>query len=263
MRLGSLLAAVGLAIVGAGSGLADDWTHSYPVSGTPDLRIETNDGAVIVRGSQQKTVEARVTTTGWKIAPGEVVVHEHQTGDSVTLEVKIPNHHWNVGNRSLKIEVSAPENAKLNVRTGDGSVRISNVQGEVRVNTGDGGIDADGVAGVFEASTGDGHIRVAGRFDSLYLHTGDGSVEADTAAGSKVAGRWQLETGDGHVTLNVPKDLAADLEAKTGDGHISVDMPLTLTAGKVEEHHIRGRLNGGGQPISIKTGDGGIKIAQR
>ncbi len=247
----------------AGIGRADDWSHSYPITALPDLRIETNDGGVTVHGWDQKTVEAKVTTVGWKIGPGEVEVHEHQSGDSINLEVKIPNRHWSVGNRSLKIDVNVPREAKLVVHTGDGGVRISGVQGEVRVNTGDGGIDADSVAGTFEARTGDGHIRTSGRFDSLYLHTGDGSVEATAEPGSKMTGPWHVETGDGSVTLHVPKDLSADVEAKTGDGSISVDVPLTLTAGKQQEHYVHGRLNGGGQPITVKTGDGGIRIAQR
>ena len=267
MRTGNLLTVVGLAVVCAGLGRADDWSHTYPITTQPDLRVETNDGAVTVHGWDQRTVEAKVTTVGWKIGPGEVEVHEHQSGDSVTLEVKIPNQHWsfgnNLGNRSLKIDVNVPRDAKLVVHTGDGSVRINDVRGDVRVNTGDGGIDAEGVGGTFEARTGDGHIRTRGRFDSLFLHTGDGSVEANAEAGSKMTGPWRLETGDGSVTLNVPKDLNADLEAKTGDGSISVDMPLTLTAGKLEDHYIHGRLNSGGQPITVKTGDGGIRIAQR
>jgi len=263
MRIGNLLTVVGLAVVCSGLSLADDWSHTYTISAQPDLRVDTNDGAVTVRGWDQHTVDVKVTTSGWKIAAGEVEVHEHQSGDSVTLEVKIPNRHWNVGNRWLKIDLSVPRDAKLNVHTGDGSVHINDVHGEVRVNTGDGGIDADGIGGTFEARTGDGHIRTRGRFDSLYLHTGDGSVEAEAETGSKVTGPWHVETGDGSVTLRVPKDLNADLEAKTGDGHISVDIPLTLTAGKLEEHYVHGRLNGGGQPITLKTGDGGIRIAQR
>ena len=44
-----------------------------------------------------------------------------------------------------------------------------------------------------------------------------------------MGGTWRVETGDGSVTLNVPADLAADVEAHTGDGHISFDLPVTLS----------------------------------
>jgi hypothetical protein len=43
-------------------------------------------------------------------------------------------------------------------------------------------------------------------------------------------GPWSIETADGHVTLRLARDFAANLEARSGDGHISVDLPSTSRA---------------------------------
>ena len=70
---------------------ADEWTKTFPVSGNPEIRIETEDGSVTVRSWDEHKIAARVTTSGWKIGPGEVTVQESQTGDYVRIVVHQPS----------------------------------------------------------------------------------------------------------------------------------------------------------------------------
>jgi hypothetical protein len=60
----------------------------------------------------------------------------------------------------------------------------------------------------------------------------------------------------------LPRDFAADLDVHTGDGNITVDFPLTTTAGGRSDHDVRARLNAGGTPFHIRTGDGSIRLAR-
>jgi DUF4097 and DUF4098 domain-containing protein YvlB len=129
----------------------------------------------------------------------------------------------------------------------------------MQLHSGDGSQEIDTVDGKLRATTGDGHIRANGRFDELELKTGDGRVDARAAAGSALAAGWRLESGDGTVSLEVPDNLAADVDLHTGDGHIDLDMPVT-TEGKIRENEIRGKLNGGGNLLVIHTGDGSIRL---
>ena len=39
--------------------LADDWSKKFTISGHPDLRVDTNDGAVTIRTWDRKEIEAR------------------------------------------------------------------------------------------------------------------------------------------------------------------------------------------------------------
>jgi DUF4097 and DUF4098 domain-containing protein YvlB len=84
-------------------------------------------------------------------------------------------------------------------------------------------------------------------------------VEARATAGSLLSMGWNLESGDGTVTLEVPGNLAADVDLHTGDGHIDLDMPVS-TEGKIREGEVRGKLNGGGNLLTIHTGDGSIRL---
>jgi len=240
---------------------ADDWAKTYTISGRPDLRVETSDANIHVTTWDQNTIEARVTTTRYKIGEGGIRIEEHQNGDSVDIELRYPHHNFNVewGNRRVDITIQMAREGKVNLRTGDGRIDLANFKGEMDLHSGDGTETLEGVDGKLRASTGDGHIRANGRFDELDLKTGDGHVEVRAASGSSLAAGWRLETGDGNVTLEVPGDLAADVDLHTSDGHIDLDFPVT-TEGKLRENEVRGKINGGGNLVTIRTGDGSIRL---
>src|ERR1700722_11316281 len=273
--------AAGIALAAsAAPARADQWSKKYQVNGRADLRVMTGDGDVIVTGTDQHQIDARVTANGWKISPSDVQIIESQSGNSVSIEVKVP--HWGFsmfgGNhKSLRVVIGVPRDLDLNVRTGDGNVTAlgvsgkiqfdtgdgnvtaSNIKGDIRIHTGDGHIEGHNFDGSLDANTGDGNLRVDGRFDALTLKTGDGNIEAQVGSGSKVASGWNLHSGDGRITLRVPSDLNATLDAHTGDGSITLDIPIQVF-GSLSHSSVRGKLNAGGPTLAISSGDGSIHI---
>jgi len=240
-----------------------EWTKQWPVTGKPDLRVEVDDGRVIITGGIARQIEARVYATGWEIGPDGVRITEHQTGDRVELEVRVPrtSNWFHTGNRSLRVELRVPREIVASIRTGDGSITADGLAGAVRLKTGDGRIEANGMDGSLTAETGDGSIRIKGRLDVMNIRTGDGSIEADLSSGSKMASAWDVQTGDGHVTLRLPEGFAADLDVHTNDGHVDVGLPVTMQ-GAIRDREVRGKLNGGGPSLRVRTGDGGIRLAR-
>jgi DUF4097 and DUF4098 domain-containing protein YvlB len=240
---------------------AEEWSKTYNISGKPDLRVETSDANIRVTTWDQNTIEAKVVTTRYKIGEDGIRVEERQNGDSVEIDVHYPHHNFNVdwGSHKVEIIIQMPREGKVNLRTGDGKIEVAGFKGEMDLHTGDGSINLDGVDGKLHATTGDGHIQASGRFDELGLKTGDGHVDVRARNGSSLAGNWRLETGDGSVSLEVPGDLAADVDLHTSDGHIDLDMPVT-TEGKIRQNEVRGKLNGGGSLLTIHTGDGSIHL---
>lgn len=251
-----------LAVLTAAGLYGDDWAKTFTVAGTPDLRIETNDGSVTVKTATDGKISARVFTTGWKIGPGEVEVREFQSGGRVELVVRCPRTRFGFSSihRSIRVEVDVPRHTNADVHTGDGAIDIRGLAGELRLRTGDGRIEADALDGSLKADTGDGHVRIRGRLDNLTVHTGDGSIEADVLPGSRMAMGWRIETGDGGVTVRLPRDFGAELDVHTGDGHISVDFPVTASFNGRRDNEVRGRINGGGSAFSIRTHDGSIHV---
>lgn len=259
---------IALAILTLGLGLAvslpahaDEWAKTYTLSGRPDLRVETSDANIHVTTWDQNTIEAKVSTSHYKIGEGGIRIEEHQNGDSVEIELRYPHHNFSVewGQHRVDINIQMPREGKINLRTGDGRIDLANFKGEMDLHSGDGTETLEGVDGKLRASTGDGHIRANGRFDEMDLKTGDGHLEVRAASGSSLASGWRLETGDGNVTLEVPGDLAADVDLHTSDGHIDLEFPVT-TEGKLRENEVRGKINGGGNLVTIRTGDGSIHL---
>jgi DUF4097 and DUF4098 domain-containing protein YvlB len=240
---------------------ADEWSKTYNLSGKPNLRVETSDANIRVSTWDQNTIEAKVITTRYKIGEDGIRIEEHQNGDSVEIEVRYPHHNFNIewGQHKVDILIQMPREGKVNLRTGDGKIEIAGLKGEMDLHSGDGSESLDGVDGKLHADTSDGHIHADGRFDELDVKTGDGHVEVRAAAGSSLSAGWRLETGDGNVTLEIPADLAADVDLHTGDGHIDLDMPVA-TSGQMRENEVRGKLNGGGNSLTIHTGDGSIHL---
>ena len=253
-----ILAATAMAALPA---YADEWSKTFKLTGTPDLRVETSDANIHVSTWDQNTIEAKVTTTRYKIGEDGIHIEERQTGNSVEIEIRYPHHGFNIdwGSRRVDVTIQMPREGNVNLHTGDGRIDLAGLKGAMDLHTGDGSENLTGVDGKLHATTGDGHIQADGRFDELELKTGDGHVDVRATNGSTLAANWRLETGDGSVSLELPPSLSADVDLHTSDGHIDLDMPIT-TEGKIRSNEIHGKLNGGGNLLRIHTGDGSIRL---
>jgi hypothetical protein len=284
-RLGRLAGIGTLALAAtafaAGNAQAEEWTKSYTISGRAHVRVGTNDGAVRVTTGDSKQIELRVIYDGYTLDKN-LSISSRQDGDQVELSARVHSSmNWGWGNfhRTLRLEVHMPREADLNIETGDGSVeaqaltgnlnihtgdghiRVDGAKGDIRLRTGDGSIEGRDLDGRLEADTGDGHVTVEGRFDALNIKTGDGSINARASAGSKMGSGWTIHTGDGSVDMTLPGDLQANIEASTNDGRISLGIPVTVE-GTFSTSKISGKMNGGGQQLTIHTGDGSIHLSK-
>jgi hypothetical protein len=240
---------------------AEQWTKTYTISNTPDLRVETSDANIHVDTWDQKTIEATITSSHYKFGSGGLTVEERQSGDTVEINLRFP-HEFHIGgltSHRVDIAIHMPRQGRVNLHTGDGKIELADFNGDMELSSGDGGEEIHHVEGRLRAGTGDGHITADGRFDALNLKTGDGRLEVRAAAGSKITDEWMLHTGDGSVDMELPENIAADLYLHTGDGHIDVSLPMT-TEGRIRQNDVHGKLNGGGRTITVQTGDGSINL---
>ena len=243
----------------ASAGFADEWNKSFPVSGKADLRVDVSDGGITLRAWDKSEISAHVTTQGWQIRPSEVTVTDHQGGGRVEIEVRTPRQFANFTRHSVHVELLVPNDLRAELHTGDGRISAQEVRGEFHISTGDGSVEANAVDGILDAKTGDGSIRATGRWEQLDLVTNDGSVEASIREGSRMAAGWRVRTGDGHITLRLPENFVADVDAHTGDGKVTVDLPVAVS-GALGRSELHGKLNGGGPTLLVRSGDGAIHL---
>lgn len=258
----SMLTAISLVFV-CSLARADEWSKTFNLTGKPDLKIETSDANISVDVWDQPQIAAHVTTEGYKIGEHGIRIEEHQTGDSVELQVRFPHTYVSFEVRphhhKVEIDIHMPREGQVNLRTGDGHIRLSGLKGNITLDSGDGHQDIDSVDGTLKAHAGDGHIRATGRFDGLDISTGDGRIDIRVLPGSTLASGWDFRAGDGSITVQVPEQLSADVELHTGDGHINVDVPIAVS-GRMATNSLHGKLNGGGNVLNIHTGDGSIHL---
>jgi DUF4097 and DUF4098 domain-containing protein YvlB len=256
-----LILVTALLLVDLASARAEEWRKTFALTGKPDIQVDTNDAEIRVNSANRKDVEAVVTTIGYKIGANDVRVGDRQTNNRVELSVHVPNMHFGVSfhSRSVRIELTVPRDSDLNLHTGDGNIRVLGARGNLRLDSDDGELEVEQADGPLKADTRDGNIHVEGTFSELDLDTGDGNIDAEVQPGSKMASGWILRTGDGNVSLRLPDNFAADVDAHTGDGHVQLDLPVTVN-GSMRESSVRGKMNGGGPRLEIRSGDGNITL---
>ena len=298
---GLALAGAGLLVAAAccATASAQEWNKSYPISGRAQVHVDTNDGAVRIFTSDAKQVDFRVIYNGYELNKN-LHVDSRQDGNDVEINARVSGHwgfSWGGHGRTVRIEVHMPKDADLQINTGDGSVEtqalsgrlkihtgdgsvraqavdgnvdidtgdgsitLDGAKGDIRLHTGDGHIDARNLDGRLDANSGDGHIKVDGKLESMNIKTGDGSIDARVQPGSRLSNGWSIRTGDGSVDLVLPPDLQANIDASTNDGHISLGIPVTVE-GTFSNSQIHGKMNGGGQSLTIHTGDGSIRLSK-
>ncbi len=251
----------------------------YPVQGRAELEAQIGNGSVRTRSCGGcREIHLHLEMNGSDRS--RFTIEESQSGSHVRFVLKQDeNHHWewNTG-KGPELTVEVPQEAALDLHSGNGTLSLAGVRGNIAMNTGNGAITIDnaggelrlhsgngsltgnGLSGSLNASTGNGAMHIEGQFSRIDAHSGNGSVDVEVADGSSLQ-ESAITTGSGSVHLRLPRATRATLRMTTGSGGIHSDLPL-LTQGDVGEdrHQLNGTLNGGGPTLRVNTGSGGIRL---
>ena len=279
----------GVALAAATSAFAQNsehsWSKTYPVGGKPTLIFETGDAGVEIHSCAGcREIRIHVELEGKKLS--DYRLEESQSGNQVQFKFRQREHmdfSFTMHRPRVRVEVETPAQLTLQARTSDGSVALSDLEGEVGLTTGDGDVMLDHVAGNLRLKSGDGHVRITdakgaleattsdaslsvdGTFHALNLRTSDGTLDLNLHKGTQLTQASSIQSSDGSVTVHIPQGFAADLDVHTSDGHVDCALPLTMDhyhSNDGEKHELHGRLNGGGTPLTIHTSDGSVRIEQ-
>jgi L,D-peptidoglycan transpeptidase YkuD (ErfK/YbiS/YcfS/YnhG family) len=74
---------------------------------------------------------------------------------------------------------------------------------------------------------------------------------------------WRITTGDGRISLRVPSDFNASVDASTGDGTVRVDgIDRPRSGDESERRRVVGQLGSGGATLHLRSGDGSIDVTR-
>jgi hypothetical protein len=163
----------------------------------------------------------------------------------------------------------------LEGNTSGGGIRVNDCEGTIRIETSGGGIEVLGGSGSLKGHTSGGGVTVKNFGGPASVETSGGGLTLENIKGgltgstsggpvnavlvSPVSSAVSLSTSGGGVTVRVSDKAAFNLDASTSGGSVSCDLPVTVQ-GKLERSRIRGTVNGGGEPVMLRSSGGGIHV---
>ncbi len=188
----------------------------------------------VVRGSARTDERARELANGVQVQSGGGRV-------SATGPDRTDRREW----WSVSYRINVPRKNDLDLNANNGGISITGVSGNVRFDTTNGGVRLTDLAGRVNGSTRNGGLTV--------------NLGGDRWDGDGI----DVQTSNGGVTLAVPEGYNAQLETRTVNGGFRSDIPLTIQGELSTRRGISTQLGSGGPTVSVRTTNGGVKIARR
>lgn len=229
------------------------------------LSVSGRNGAIEVVGEDRNDIalEVKVTASGSSRENAQSVLKDIRIiteGSDIRAEGPSESGGWfHGGGWSASYRLRVPRRvARAELRTSNGGIDISNLDGQVNATSSNGGIDIQHVKGDVNASTTNGGLRLDELAGAVHAQTTNGGVHISLAGD-----RWQgsglyARSTNGAITLKAPNRFAAHLIADTTNGGISVGFPVTVQ-GKIDKH-LDTEVNGGGPTVHLETTNGGVSI---
>jgi hypothetical protein len=262
----SLALALGVACLPVSAQLRDDTEHSlscehnlggdaarhcemreqtFPSIGRLNVDASPN-GAITVKGALRSDVlvRARIDSQGDTQAAAAALASQVTIdGSGGQVRANGPHTEHNTG-WSVSYEVFVPQTSDLEVKSHNGAVAISDVRGQLH----------------FEVNNGAVHLtRVAGDVSGA---TTNGAISADLTGGMWEGRQLEVGTHNGAVTVTMPQNYSAHIQAENNNGGIVTDFPVTVAAlsDQTKPRKVDFNLGSGGPLIHVTTNNGQVRI---
>ena len=234
-----------------GAQAQDEWTRSYELTTGGRFELINVNGRITAEpgtGSRLEVKAERIgkgtTEEAAKEALARIEMREEVGENRVRVEVRAPRFASGSGHE-IKWTVKVPQGVAVDLRTVNGGVELTRLEGDVRARTTNGGIKGYGL----NSSNVDAAVT-------------NGGVEIELAA-PLTSGAIDLESVNGGVSLALPAESRASISARCVNGGISVNDSLELeVTGERTRRRLDGTLNGGGARVTLETTNGGVRITR-
>ena len=176
-----------------------------------EMYIDVGAGRLAVRGTADSD-RVRITAEVWQVkASDDYVLKLVQDGRRAVLEADIDSGS---GDR-IDLIVSVPEQLRLDIRDGSGSIDLMDVRSDVRIDDGSGSIKVRNLGGALEIEDGSGSLSVLDIRGDITINDGSGSISVRDAGGD-----LDIRDGSGSITV---QGIVGVVRINDGSGSISVD----------------------------------------
>jgi len=235
-------------------------TFTLPAGATVGLEIRGSAGSITVQvGAAAGTVELTYTLTAYATSEDDardelrqMAVGIHQDGAQITIDAVQRRREDDTRTNQVDLTLTVPETVgRLDIRHESGDVRITGVR----------------LAEMLEIDHGVGNVTLQDVTAAAGLDVvcDAGNVSFDGALGE--TGDYRLEVNAGGLSVTLPADTDADLDAATTLGGITVRGFEVQDSGDgtpgITRRALTGELGAGGPLLRLRVATGDIRLAAR
>ena len=247
------------------------FTDRAPAAPGGRLAVALERGSVRIVSHDRPEVRVEADVRGL----GASSVHFRLERESAGLRLRVETDEWLrflSGGPSVRVRIRVPRAYSVDVATvggpievialrGDvvarsrgGEIHVANVEGRVDLVTSNGRIQITAIRGRLRARSVGGWIAISDVRGPVEAATGDGQIRI-----GGVIGAVDARSRGGPIALSLPARARADVDARTRSGRIHVEPGVALR-GDVGPRHARGAINGGGDPLLLRSAAGHITL---
>lgn len=295
LPLMALTGCIGVDFAGMMDRYREDFHYSFALNPGGTVEVDNSNGSIEITGWDQNTIEV----TGTKYAPSEgrmkdVKIDISNSPQSISIRTTVP--HDGFGNAGAKYVIHVPRKVELrNIVSSNGSIRVDSIEGEAHLKTSNGSVHATAVQGLLDARTTNGSMDINDVTGDTRLQTSNGTIHANvrkggfdaTTSNGTITARLmdsdahpvRLQSSNGHIdltmdsprevrantsnssiTVHLPGSAGADLRAHTTNGSISSDFDVNSHGGMHGKHTLDGSIGQGGPLLELGTTNGSIRV---
>lgn len=234
--------------------------QSFAFTSSSNLTLTNINGDIVIDSWDEPRAELTVTKRGGSArdrAATRVILAAQ--GDNVTLRTD-PTRGRNV---TVEYELKLPRHVgRIDISSVNSKVTVSDISGQVSIKTTNGSIKLSDISGRILAEITNGNIDLTGVSAAATTKTDNGSTSVEVGV-IKEGEPLEFSSLNGNIKVRLDSEINADLDAKTDTGTIDLDRDLGI---QVERRMIGARASGkignGGQPLTLKTFSGSIKVTR-
>ncbi len=234
----------------------ETFSETYEVPRGAQLTVENANGDIAVSVWDEDVVDVQAEKkTMHGIDELQKVDIEVNTEEGIAIRTKYLEKNARV---SVHYTIRVPEHVMVTqVETSNGSIELTDVNGDVVVTTSNGDVKAHGLDGTIDVTTSNGSIELVDVANLEQAQTSNGSIEAEILNSPRHDMR--LVTSNGSIDLYVAYDVNADVIMSTSLGKVSVHN-ADISTEKKSLTFVQGSLGTGGNTIHATTSNGSVEL---
>ena len=240
---------------GIAAGKAQEtWTRTYKLAPGSRLELINTNGRISAEPAEGDSVEVSGVRTAKassdevaKELLGKIEMREEVGASGVRIEVRTPRLSGMSGH-SVEWTIKVPRGVNVDLRTVNGGVRLTGLQGDIAAKTTNGGVTGKGIVS-----------------QNVQATAVNGGIEIEFGAPLSADGKIDFETVNGGVEIGLPSESKATISARCVNGGVKViDLDVKKdtegTSERESRRRLDGTLNGGGARVTLNTVNGGVSV---